>query len=321
MIQPDVSVIIPTYNRKELLRQSITSCFNGNETIDVEVVVVDDGSTDGTRGYLKRLEDERIQPIFQRHKGGQHARNYGLSEARGEYVKFLDDDDWLKEGALRIEYDALKTSGADISYGTYDFVKSDGTVLEREEASLVKDPVAALFSSELLTHPLRFTYRQALLEDIWWNPELPCRQDVDFALRAATKDPQFVRVDATVGCFRQHEGDRVSSTADRSDGVDPSRIHADILWDAVVHMERDDTLNSGRKKAAARGLWTWAHLLAVQNWPLFRKMHNKIIDLDPTFTPQRNYYAISVLDKMLGTRVSEGIFIPIRKIARAIWER
>jgi glycosyltransferase involved in cell wall biosynthesis len=315
---PDITVVIPTYNRKKYLQQAIGSCFNGNEGAYVEVLVVDDGSTDGTRSYLDDLDDDRVRPVFQKHQGGQVARNRGLAEARAEYVKFLDDDDWLKEGALQAEHSALQNARADISYGAYDFVEGDGAVLKRENASPVEDPVAALFTSELLTHPLRFTYRRAFLDDVEWDPTLPCRQDVDFALKAATKDPQFVRVTTTVGCFRQHEGDRVSSTMDQRDGVNPPRIHASILLDTIEKMERDNTLNKNRKEAAARGLWVWAHLLSMQDWAFFEELYGKIQELHPSFTPNRRLSALSVLDEWVGAKRVEYVVSPIRKISRIL---
>jgi len=58
IMPPDVSVVIPTYNRKEYLKKAISSCFDGNEDINIEVIVIDDGSTDGTREYLKELSDD-----------------------------------------------------------------------------------------------------------------------------------------------------------------------------------------------------------------------------------------------------------------------
>jgi hypothetical protein len=235
-------------------------------------------------------------------------------------VKFLDDDDWLKKGALREEHDALKDAGAGVSYGAYDFVENDGTVLKREEASLVEDPVEALFTSELLTHPLRFTYRRAVLKDIKWNPALSCRQDVDFVLKVAATDPKFVRVAMSIGCFRQHEGDRVSSTAGQRDGVNPPRIHASILLDAIERMEHSGALNDHRRREAARGLWFWAHLLAVQDWALFRRLHDKIHELHPTFTPQRNHFALSVLDELVGTERAEYMSLPIRRLGRVLWK-
>jgi glycosyltransferase involved in cell wall biosynthesis len=315
---PDISVVVPTYNRRQYLQKAVGSCFVGNGDIDVEVVVVDDGSTDDTHEYLKDIDDERVRPIFQGDRGGQVARNHGLDEARGTYVKFLDDDDWLKKGALVTEYRALKESGADVSYGAYEFIERDGSVAKREEASNVNDPTSALFTSHLLTHPLRFTYRRSLIEDLAWNPELPCRQDVAFILQVAARDPQFVRVDTPVGCLRRHDGERVGRTAGRRDDVDPPRIHANILLEAVDRMERNGVLSDRRKQAAARGLWDWAHLMAGRDLTFFRELYDHIQRLDPAFMPERKHTALSVFDAVFGPERTESMMYPLRKVREAV---
>jgi len=317
---PDVSVIIPTYNRRSMVQQAIESCFEGKDGIDVEVVVVDDGSTDGTRKYLENLDDDRVRPIFQEHQGGQVARNRGLSEAQGKYVKFLDDDDWLKEGALRVEFSALEESNADISYGPYEFISHDGSVASRQEAPVIEDPISSLLASELLTHIHRFTYRSSLLSDVSWDLSLPCRQDVDFILQASTKDPEFVRVEKTVGCLRRHEGKRVAQTAGCRDDVDPPYIHASILLKAIRKMENEGTLNRRRKRAAAQGLWKWAHILAAQDLSSFREVYNKIQQLHPGSHPHRTCTFLSILDTLIGPKETEYITYTLRKMDRLrVW--
>lgn len=308
---PDISVVIPTYNRKEYLEQAVSTCFRGNESIDVEVVVVDDGSTDGTRTYLEEINDEHVRTVLQENSGGQIARNRGLSVARGEYVKFLDDDDWLRESALETEYSALRASGADVSYGTYDFVRSTGTLVRREEAIPVRDPVAALLTYDLPTHPLRFTYRRAILSDVKWDPGLPCRQDVDFILRVATKEPEFIPVSTVVGYFRQHEGPRISNTA-HSSGVNPPRIHASILKKTVKRMREEGILDEHRKEAAARGLWTWAHLLSVQDFDVFREIYDEIEKLRPSFCPYEGKPILNKIYSLFGVKNTEYVISHFR---------
>ena len=94
------SVIIPTYNRLHLLKQTIGSLMK--QTIsDFEIIVVDDGSEDGTAEYIADIEkDGSIIPVFQSNRGPAAARNAGLKRARGTYIAFTDDDcvvpsDWL----------------------------------------------------------------------------------------------------------------------------------------------------------------------------------------------------------------------------------
>lgn len=311
---PDVSVIIPTYNRRAYLKQAIASCFAGNEALDVEVVVVDDGSTDGTRDDLRRRDDERIRPVFQAHQGGQVARNRGLKEARGTYVKFLDDDDWLAAGALRTEVERLQQTGGDLTYGGYQLVRDDGAVVKEVRAQEHSDYVAALLDGRVLTHLLRFTYRRSFIEGIEWSPCIPARQDLAFAFAVGCQFPTAVPVDRVVGYFRQHDGERVSTGAGAEDN--PPLRHAEILVDAVERLEAEGQLTGERRTAAARGLWTWAYLLAVQDWAVFEEMYGMIQRIVPGFRPPRTNTLLSILDRWGSPRATERVLYPVRKAKR-----
>jgi GT2 family glycosyltransferase len=106
---PVVSVIIPTYNRASLIGRAIQSVIDQTYQ-DLEIIVVDDGSTDGTGDILRRY-DERIRSF--RHpqkKGAGSARNTGIRQAKGQYLAFLDsDDEWL-EKKLETQIEAFRTA-------------------------------------------------------------------------------------------------------------------------------------------------------------------------------------------------------------------
>ncbi|MEY2876335.1 MAG: hypothetical protein RLZZ373_3706, partial [Pseudomonadota bacterium] len=91
---PEVSIILPTFNRVDVIGRAVSSVLR--QTFhDWELIVVDDGSTDGTRARLEGL-DPRLRYIGQANQGVYVARNTGLQAARGRYVTFLDsDDEWL----------------------------------------------------------------------------------------------------------------------------------------------------------------------------------------------------------------------------------
>ena len=93
-----VSVIIPTYNRANLIGKAIKSVLNQTYK-DLEVIVVDDGSTDNTEEIVKSFTDFKIHYICHKHnRGASAARNTGIKASRGEYIAFLDsDDEWLTE--------------------------------------------------------------------------------------------------------------------------------------------------------------------------------------------------------------------------------
>ncbi|MBM2835200.1 MAG: glycosyl transferase [Candidatus Brocadiaceae bacterium] len=89
-----VSVVIPTYNRAPYVIMAIESVL-AQSYQDYEIIVVDDGSTDGTRDVLEPYRD-RIRYMYQDNKGVSAARNTGIQESRGEWIAFLDsDDEWL----------------------------------------------------------------------------------------------------------------------------------------------------------------------------------------------------------------------------------
>ena len=114
---PSVTVITPVYNVAPYLRECLDGILGQTQT-DLEVVCIDDGSTDDSpailRGYANR--DNRIFVITQDNRGPSAARNAGLSRARGRYVYFLDADDSIEKSALRVLLDEAETNRLDVLY-------------------------------------------------------------------------------------------------------------------------------------------------------------------------------------------------------------
>lgn len=101
---PRVSVVIPTYNRGHYLRETLDSVFYQTYR-DIEIIVVDDGSTENTPEFIKEYLD-RIIYIYKENGGQGSARNVGINRAKGEYIAFLDSDDlWLPQKIkIQVEY-------------------------------------------------------------------------------------------------------------------------------------------------------------------------------------------------------------------------
>jgi glycosyltransferase involved in cell wall biosynthesis len=91
-MSPRVSVVVPTYNRAHVLGESVASLL-AERDVDLEVVVVDDGSSDGTAELLARLGDPRVRALHRPHAGIAAARNAGVAAARAPYIAFHDSDD------------------------------------------------------------------------------------------------------------------------------------------------------------------------------------------------------------------------------------
>jgi glycosyltransferase involved in cell wall biosynthesis len=115
---PEVTVVIPTRGRWDLLSTAALPSALGQEDADVEVVVVDDGSTDGTAAGVAALDDPRIRLV--RHRGSHgvaRARNAGIEAAGGEWIAFLDDDDVWAPRKLRMQLEAAAAEDASFAYG------------------------------------------------------------------------------------------------------------------------------------------------------------------------------------------------------------
>lgn len=102
-----ISVIIPTRNRVNLLKQAVDSVLTQTHE-NLELIIVDEASTDETREYLKTINDSRVHFIYHEEpKGGNTARNNGLAKAEGDFIAFLDDDDIWAKRKLQVQYNAM----------------------------------------------------------------------------------------------------------------------------------------------------------------------------------------------------------------------
>lgn len=113
-----ISVIIPVYNGEEFIERSIKSCLSQTYS-DIEIIVVDDGSTDGTKEVVEELikGNNNLRLIKNEHGGVCKARNTGIENANGEWISFLDADDVLFDDCFEILTDISKNGKFDIVIG------------------------------------------------------------------------------------------------------------------------------------------------------------------------------------------------------------
>jgi len=211
---PDVSVIIPTYNRLTYLKQAIASCFEGNEDIEVEVLVVDDGSSDGTREWLSQLANSRVRVILQNNSGAPAARNAGLRAAQANLIKFLDDDDWLVPNSLSAQVKYMNTLSKDnekISiYSDHNKVNEVGEYfgqeVKRGTFQNQLDQISFVISKpEHFQTSLLLHLRKNLLEICGFEESLLRGQEADLHLRLSLNGVRFIKLEKIVSSnIRDH---------------------------------------------------------------------------------------------------------------------
>ncbi|MBQ5810644.1 MAG: glycosyltransferase family 2 protein, partial [Clostridia bacterium] len=128
MSNPLVSVVIPVYNLASYLPKCIESVL-GQGIDALEIVAVDDGSTDNSRDVMQEYaeKDNRIKLIFKGNDGVSSGRNAGIAKASGEYLFFLDGDDWLDIDWLESAFKEMQKYQADIFAGGFICDYDDGT--------------------------------------------------------------------------------------------------------------------------------------------------------------------------------------------------
>jgi glycosyltransferase involved in cell wall biosynthesis len=126
---PIFSIVMPAYNRADLVGHAIRSVLG--QTFDAyEVIVVDDGSTDATRDEVMKFSDPRIRYFYKQNEERSIARNYGIAKARGQYISFLDSDDYLYPHHLQTAETNLRDKGfPEILHVGYEIKNFDGKTL------------------------------------------------------------------------------------------------------------------------------------------------------------------------------------------------
>lgn len=188
---PLVSVVIPVFNGAPFVAKAVAS-VRAQTVTDVEILVVDDGSTDGTQAILAELHQMRGVTWFQQDHGGPaRSRNRGIVEAKGEFVALLDCDDiWLPD-KLEVQL-ALMREHPDVGvvHTDYEVVDEDGAVLERVRARYSIEPLVRAFAGGHTALPSTLLIRHELLGKVGaLNPDLYGSEDSDLTIRlfAATK--------------------------------------------------------------------------------------------------------------------------------------
>lgn len=144
----EISVIIPVWNGEKYITENLNSVFEQSFS-DIEIIVVDDGSTDNTAQILKQLaaQEPRLKVLRQSNQGAAAARNQGLDEASGKYVFFLDSDDFLHPQALEILHDMITKAEVPVVECRFCDVEkradlSQNAPLDRREYQLIDNPLA-----------------------------------------------------------------------------------------------------------------------------------------------------------------------------------
>lgn len=219
---PIVSVIIPTYNNKKLLVEAIDSVLSQSLT-DLELLVVDDGSNDGTEDAVKSIGDSRIRYFYKDNQGVSSARNIGIQHAEGDYAAFLDSDDLYLPGYLEVMVSALKNNpDYGVVYASATIKHPDGTIIDRRKEKLCQSGwITKNLFLRFFVYCQASVIRRHLIKSLLFDEDLTMAEDQDFFLRLSLLT-KFLYVPAGQ-VMRRVQIDSLS----REKGL--GRVHMDII--------------------------------------------------------------------------------------------
>lgn len=212
------SVIIPTYNRSQDIVRSLDSISHQTYR-PIEVIVVDDGSNDGTdivvENWVKINQEEgelSIKYFYQENNGPSSARNYGIKKISGEYIQFLDSDDLLSPNRFEILVDLFKNPEVDfIQTGFYGFIQGTNKVVDKHYGRPDESQVELALKGCLWANTLRSSFKRTLVDRIEpWNTEMLCFEDRLYVENAVVQANKPIAIPDVLAAACRSGSNRVS---------------------------------------------------------------------------------------------------------------
>jgi glycosyltransferase involved in cell wall biosynthesis len=311
-VQPDISVIIPSRDRLWSLPRAVASCRSA--TLRIQIIVIDDHSTDGTAAWLAGQPDVTV--VSGHGWGKPWGINNALRVATGLYLRYLDSDDWLTPGANEAQFAIAQREGADVVVAGME-LSHEGDLTERIGWPSVDDFVAQQLGETFGSHYSAFLFRRAFVADIPHRTMFPAsdfasRDDRCFILEVALQHPRIAVCDVPTLCHRTHDKPRLQFR-DGLRGMGTNIQHLFIYRQILSLLEHRGELTLRRKRAAINVLWPLAHWIARTHLADAREVVEWIHRLDPDFRPPKAGM-LGVLYRHLGFAVTERLLSARRRL-------
>jgi glycosyltransferase involved in cell wall biosynthesis len=217
LIRRLVSIIIPCYNAERWVAAAIESAL-GQTYNNVEVIVIDDGSTDRSLEVIKQF-DQKIRWLSISNRGPSAARNVGLKAAQGEWIQFLDADDLLHPDKLRLSLKSYESNPSiEFLWAPHSVVGENFTLTSFSTKVKIAESLCLQIppSQDVLLAPYTpwaAVFRRGFLERVGdWNESLKGWEDLEYHARIAAQLPIYGRLNVPLYFYRQHRGERVGSS-------------------------------------------------------------------------------------------------------------
>lgn len=239
-MSPLISVIMPTFNRAEYIREALDS-IKRQTFKDYEVIIVDDGSTDNTKEILENYEG--IHYIFQEHGGISKARNTAIKAAKGKWIAALDSDDLWKEEKLQKQVDYIQAhSECRIVYtGLCNFTDIPEDKLDKQQKELLQTDIMWCLPTALIDAGL-------FAEIGLFDESLECGEDTDWNMRLKFSKVDMGHCINEVLYLRRIHSSNISSTQKSISNLEFWRMTTDAFRKAYRNTRKAESTNQKMKE-------------------------------------------------------------------------
>jgi glycosyltransferase involved in cell wall biosynthesis len=311
----DLTVIIPSYNRLWCLPQAVESCRKISSAH--EIIVVDDGSTDGTSEWLR--DQPNVVTVRTDNWGKDWAVNTALGVAHGDYVRFLDSDDWLEPSSSDHQLEIARARDSDIvvagyrafdertnTYTTFPWIRCD-------------DFIAQQLGEGDSSHYSAYLFRKAFIQGIPHRQEFGARDDRMFVIEAALRHPKVSVYESPAFVHRHHSRGRLQNEPGMQ-AIATYLADVRIYQKAVRMLDARGELTPRRRRAASAGLWPVAHWMASSHLDEACELVRWIYELTPDFAIP-GHGLLPTAYRTLGFRATERLLHFRRQFLRLVHAR
>ena len=297
----DISIIIPTYNRLWSLPDTLESCRNTR--CSAEIIIIDDGSTDGTWEWLQKQND--IIALQQSQLGKCWAVNKGFQIAKGKYVRFLDSDDLIDIAGNDEQLELAEATSADVVVSGCQSFRNKGETFDKRPWIETDDFIARQLGEGDSSHYSAYLFKKEFINDIPHRPDFAFRDDRLFVLEIALKNPKVAVHAGAALLHRISHHDRLQSSSGLKTQAQNFQ-HLNLYKRILNQLMLEKRLTKRRIDASVNVLWPLAHWIAKKELKEADELVKWIYELNPDFkVPEKS--VLGLLYTNLGFKKTEQI--------------
>ncbi|BAZ38298.1 putative glycosyl transferase [Calothrix sp. NIES-4101] len=304
-----VSIIIPCFNASRWLSESIDSCLQQTYP-HLEIIIIDDASTDNSLEIINNYSDKytnKIKWCSIPHSGGNYARNLGIKMSQGEYIQFLDADDYIFPEKIERQVKFLESTGADVVYGDwrYQFHRENETIefADIQISGVQTDILESLLATWWVAVAALLYKRQAVENSDGWDENLPAAQDRDFFLSVVINGAKVKYQSGCYSIYRRY-GDITVSTSSKLRWIASHCLILEKTESKLLELKR---LSHNYRRAIAACYFDLARTALFIDYSLYLKLVDAALTRFPDFEGNSTREFYHLIRAIIGFRHTERI--------------